>query len=273
MKAEQQCLDQISNSLHVTLGDPPQVAVVLGSGWKERAADLLTDVTESALAAFEGWPQPKVQGHGGEIQVGTCDGRRVALVGGRVHSYEGYEAREIVRGVRALIAWGVPNILLLNAAGSLRSDFPPGTLMVLSDHINMGLPNPLASDQDPSGVANFLNLVGLYHPDWRQDLAQACPQLTSGVYAGLPGPNYETPAEVLMLQTLGADAVGMSTVPEALAAKAAGANVLGISLITNYAASLHGSQPSHEEVLQTATAAGETAAKALAAAISTAPRS
>ncbi|MBC8403944.1 MAG: purine-nucleoside phosphorylase, partial [Planctomycetes bacterium] len=239
MKAEQQCLGQISNSLHVTLGAPPQVAVVLGSGWKERAADLLTDVTESALAAFEGWPQPKVQGHGGEIKVGTCDGRRVALVGGRVHSYEGYEAREIVRGVRALIAWGVPNILLLNAAGSLRSDFPPGTLMVLSDHINLGLPNPLASDQDPSGVAKFLNLVGLYHPDWRQDLAQACPQLTSGVYAGLPGPNYETPAEVLMLQTLVAGVVGMSTVPEALACKAAGADAGVISLITNYAANLH----------------------------------
>lgn len=272
MADEQQFLDQISGALGQTLGEPASVAVVLGSGWKERAADLLTDVNEVQLADVPGWPQPRVQGHGGDLKLGNCNGRRVALVGGRVHSYEGYEAREIVRGVRGLIQWGVPNILLLNAAGSVRSHLRPGALMALSDHLNLGLPNPLAGDQEPSGVANFLNLVGLYHGQWREGVVRACPEVATGVYAGLPGPNYETPAEVAMLQTLGADAVGMSTVPEAIAAKAAGANVLGISLITNYAAGLHGSEPSHGEVLETATAAGDAAAKVLAAAVSAAPQ-
>lgn len=271
MSEEQQFLEQISSSLHQTLGQPPSVAVVLGSGWKERAADLLADVDEVPLSQIPAWPQPRVQGHGGELKMGDCSGRSVVLVGGRVHGYEGYEAREIVRGVRGMIAWGVPNVLLLNAAGSVRSHLPPGSLMALSDHLNLGLPNPLAADQEPSGVANFLNLVGLYHGQWRQGVAKACPNLATGIYAGLPGPNYETPAEVAMLQTLGADAVGMSTVPEAMAAKAAGANVLGISLITNYAAGLHGSEPSHGEVLETATAAGDAAAEVLAAAVAAAP--
>ncbi len=272
MSDEQQFLDQISSALHQTLGEPASVAVVLGSGWKERAADLLTDVTEVQLSQIPGWPQPRVQGHGGGLKAGMCGDRRVVLVGGRVHSYEGYEAREIVRGVRGLIQWGVPNILLLNAAGSVRSELPPGSLMPLADHINMGLPNPLAADQEPSGVATFLNMVGLYHPEWRAGLMERCPDLTSGVYAGLPGPNYETPAEVAMLQTLGADAVGMSTVPEAMAAKAAKAKVLGVSLITNYCSGLNGSEPSHGEVLETATAAGDAAAQVLAAAVAAAPQ-
>ena len=272
MMEEQQCLEQISSSLLEALGPPAAVAVILGSGWKDRASDLLTDSQEVPLTQFPDWPQPRVEGHGGELRCGQCANKKVILCGGRVHSYEGYEAREIVRGVRALVHWGVPNILLLNAAGSLRMEFTPGTLMALADHLNLGLPNPLRGDQSVDGSSTFLNLVDLYHPDWRRTLRGACPDVREGIYAGLPGPNYETPAEVQMLRTFGADAVGMSTVPEALAAKAAGARVMALSMMTNYAAGIGGSRPSHAEVLETAAEYGASAAAVLVAAIQAAPR-
>jgi purine-nucleoside phosphorylase len=144
--------------------------------------------------------------------------------------------------------------------------------MPLLDHINLGLPNPLAANQSEDGSATFLDLVDLYDPSWCQALLAARPELIPGVYAGLPGPSYETPAEVCRLQQMGADAVGMSTIPEALAARAAGATVMAVSMMTNYAAGIDGSRPSHAEVLETAAAHGERAAEVLSATITAAPR-
>jgi purine-nucleoside phosphorylase len=268
---EQQRMEGIVSALNQTLGPPPEVAVVLGSGWKEQATGLLDDLHEVSLEQFPDWPKPRVLGHGGELQIGAIHSRRTLLCGGRVHSYEGYTARELVRGVRALVAWGTPNILLLNAAGSLSLEMPPGSLMAFEDHLNFGLPSPLQADQSLSGTAEFVDLVDLYQPDWRGRLLNRCTDVQSGVYAGMPGPNYETPAEITMLQNLGAQAVGMSTIPEAIAAKTAGAQVMAISLITNLAAGLAGSQPNHQEVLETAAAHGARAAEVLAAAVMSAP--
>ncbi|RMH05256.1 MAG: purine-nucleoside phosphorylase [Planctomycetota bacterium] len=262
----------LAAALAERLGPPPAVAVVLGSGWAEQAAGLLAAPTALPLAELLDWPLPRVPGHRPEILVGDLDGVRAALCGGRVHAYEGRPARELVRGVRALVRWGAPAVLLLNAAGSLREDRPPGSLMPFADHLDLGLPSPLAADQSEDGAPLFLDLVDLYDPAWRRALLAAEPGLRPGIYAGLPGPNYETPAEVRMLAALGADAVGMSTIPEAVAARAAGARVLAISLLSNPAAGIGGSRPSHEEVLATAEAHGAEAARVLAAAVAAAPR-
>jgi purine-nucleoside phosphorylase len=188
-----------------------------------------------------------------------------------VHSYEGYSAAEITRGVRAAVAWGSSNILLLNAAGSLDSARPPGSLMPFLDHINLGLPNPLSAGQSDTGAPVFLGLGDLYDADWRARLCARAPALRPGIYAGLPGPSFETHAEIRMLQTLGADAVGMSTIPEALAARAAGAQVMALSLITNFAAGVAGGRPSHQEVLDAGQAHGSKALEILEAAILEAP--
>ena len=250
-------------------GVAPEVAVILGSGWKDRASGLLEDTDVIDLRRLDNWPSPKVEGHGSELILGNLRGtdHRVALCCGRVHAYEGHTAAELVRGVRVLVHWGAPRVLLLNAAGSLREDRPPGSLMPFSDHLNLGLPNPLRSGQNCGLGAQFLDLVDLYDPQWRADLLAMRPELTAGVYAGVLGPCYETSAEVRMLQGLGADAVGMSTIPEAIAARALGVKVMAISMMTNFAAGIAGGRPSHEEVLETASEHSAAAADILEAAI------
>lgn len=262
----------LADSLAQTFGDPPEVAVILGSGWKDRAAGLLESPQAEACSNFPGWPLPRVAGHGGELTLGTLQGRRSLLCGGRVHSYEGYPAATLVRGVRALAAWGTEALLLLNAAGSVRVELTPGSLVAIRDHINFGIPSPLRGDQTPDGSVEFVDLVDLYEPGWRAAVRAACDDVLEGVYAGLPGPNYETPAEIAMLAGMGADLVGMSTVPEAIAARAVGLPVMAISMVTNLGAGLEGSRPSHGEVLETATAHGGRAAEVLAAAVAAAPR-
>ncbi len=269
--AEEDRVETLARALRERLGPPPQITVVLGSGWRDRAAGLLVATVSAGLDALPGWPVPRVAGHGTEILAGFLDGRRVALCGGRVHSYEGYSAAEIVRGVRANVAWGARSVLLLNAAGSLDPARPPGSLMPFADHLNLGLPDPLAAGASPDGTLRFQDLVDLYDPAWRERLTRRAPHARPGVYAGLPGPSYETPAEIRALRTLGADAVGMSTIPEAIAARAAGARVMAISLLTNFAAGVAGGRPSHEEVLATASAHADRAAEALRAAILEAP--
>jgi len=259
-------LVEILNRQH---GVAPEVVVVLGSGWKDRASGLLEDTDVVDLRGLDNWPSPKVQGHGNELVLGCLRGtsHRIGMCAGRVHAYEGYSAAELVRGVRAMVRWGAPNVLLLNAAGSLSEDRSVGSLMPFSDHINMSLPNPLQQGQNCGLGSQFMDLVNLYDPEWRAKLLQRRPELVPGVYAGLSGPCYETPAEVRMLSQLGADAVGMSTIPEAIAAKAVGARVLAISMLTNFAAGIGGSRPKHEEVLQTASANAEVAAEVLEAAL------
>ncbi|MDP7063117.1 MAG: purine-nucleoside phosphorylase [Planctomycetota bacterium] len=266
-------VDALVEILGRRLGPPPQVAVVLGSGWKELASDLLENTESLDLRGLDNWMCPKVEGHGADLLIGDLrdtpegQGKRVLLCGGRVHSYEGYQAAEIVRGVRALVNWGTSHVLLLNAAGSLATDRPAGSLMPFSDHINFGLPNPVRCGENCGHGAQFVNLVDMYDPSWRAALLEQQPQLQEGVYVGMKGPSYETPAEVRMLAAMGGDAVGMSTIPEAIAAHALGAKVMAISLLTNMAAGIEGSNPSHEEVLETATANAQAAADVLRSAL------
>ena len=247
MLNEKQLVTDIAQQLQTLAGAAPSAFAVLGSGWKEQAESLISVEQRINLADINHWPLPAVSGHGGELVVGQLLGsdRRVAFITGRVHAYEGYSGAELVRGVRGMIEWGAKNVLLLNAAGSLSEDMPPGSLMPLSDHINYSLPNPLAGGE-------FIDLVDMYHPEWRAALLEKCPDITPGIYAACIGPSYETPAEVAMLQKMGANAVGMSTIPEAIAAHAMGARVMAISMLTNLAAGIAGSRPNHQEVLDTA---------------------
>ena len=268
---EEALIAELVGALRERFGQAAEVGVVLGSGWSEGAGALLDDADEIALADLPHWPLPAVEGHGGSFAVGAIAGRRAAVCGGRVHAYEGRPARELVRGVRALVGWGVPSILLLNAAGSLREERLPGSLMPFSDHFNINLPDPNAADQAPGGNPVFLDTVNLYSPGWRERLCAARPELEPGVYMGLRGPSYETPTEVVILRGHEGEAVGMSTIPEALAARAAGSEVMAISLLTNFAAGIKGGAPSHEEVLEAARAHAGAAAEVLEAAIQSAP--
>lgn len=267
-------IEALARALRERFGPPPDLTAVLGSGWRDHAAGLLVAAEAAEFRGFPDWPVPAVAGHGGEIRVGrTAEGRRVALLTGRVHAYEGFRAAEIVRGIRACAAWagGRGALLLTNAAGSLDPARPPGSLMPFTDHLNSGLPNPLAAPESPDGRPCFLDAVGLYDAGWRDRLLARLPGLRPGVYAGLPGPSYETPAEIRALRGLGADAVGMSTIPEALAGRAAGMTVMAISMITNLAAGLTAGGPSHEEVLSAAAAHAGKALQALQAAILESP--
>ena len=258
MSNEKQLVADIAQQLQTLAGAAPSAFAVLGSGWKEQAESLISVDQRINLSDIRHWLLPAVAGHGAELVVGQLNDsdKRVAFVTGRVHAYEGYSGGELVRGVRAMIEWGANKVLLLNAAGSLSEDVPPGTLMPLADHINISLPNPL-----PGG--EFIDLVDMYNPIWRAALLAKCPDLIPGIYAACIGPSYETPAEVAMLQKIGADAVGMSTIPEAIAAHAMGAQVMGISMMTNLAAGIGGSRPNHQEVLDVARKSSQKATKVL----------
>jgi purine-nucleoside phosphorylase len=219
------------------------VAVVLGSGWAPAAAELGEPSAVVAMAELPGFSPPTAAGHGGQIQVLTVGDKRVLVLLGRIHAYEGHDLRHVVHPVRTACAAGATTVVLTNAAGGLREDFSVGQPVLISDHLNLTARSPLVG-------AQFVDLVDAYSPRLR-DLARTVdPTLQEGVYAGLPGPHYETPAEIRMLRTLGADMVGMSTVHETIAARAAGADVLGLSLVTNLAAGMTGQPLSHAEVLE-----------------------
>lgn len=227
--------DPAAAFLRKKLPSLPRVAVVLGSGLGD--LDLGRASIEIPYASIPGFPKVRVKGHPGRLSIVG----RAAILRGRVHCYEGHDPEVVVRPVRAMAALGVSKIVLTNAAGGIRKSLRPGVLMVISDHLNLTGVNPLR------GGANFTDMTGVY-----ETRLAALRGLPRGVYAAMAGPSYETPAEVRMLRTLGADAVGMSTVPEAIAARHAGAEVLGISLITNAAAGTTRKTVSHEEVLETA---------------------
>jgi len=270
MALEAERIQSLANDLERHFGVAPQVAVVLGSGWAKGGLARLENPQVVAVTELPGIPQPQVEGHDAAFHLGDMGGRRTLLCGGRVHLYEGYSPAELVRGVRGMAAWGVPNLILLNAAGAVSSDRPVGSFMPIADHLNGGFPLPLSADQSADGKPVFLNLVNLYDADWRQRLMDLHPDLVAGVYGGQSGPCYETPAEVNLWKILGADALGMSTIPEAVAAKAAGMRIMGISMITNLAAGVEGSQPSHAEVLETAQANAAAAGEILCSAVASA---
>jgi purine-nucleoside phosphorylase len=219
------------------------VAVVLGSGWAPAAAEFGEPVARVPMAELPGFTPPSAQGHGGQVLSLRIGAHRVLVLLGRIHAYEGHDLRHVVHPVRTACAAGVHTVVLTNAAGGLREDFAVGQPVLISDHLILTARSPLVG-------AQFVDLVDAYAPRLRALAREIDPTLTEGVYAGLPGPHYETPAEIRMLRTLGADLVGMSTVHETIAARAAGAAVLGVSLVTNLAAGMTGQPLSHAEVLE-----------------------
>ena len=223
--------------------DEHNVAVVLGSGWASAVAQLGDPVAVVPTAELPGFSAPTAAGHGGQMLSLHIGDHRVLVFLGRIHAYEGHELRHIVHPVRTACAVGAHTVVLTNAAGGLRDDYTVGQPVLINDHLNLTARSPLVG-------AQFVDLTDAYSPRLRTLAREIDPSLAEGVYAGLPGPHYETPAEIRMLRMLGADLVGMSTVHETIAARAAGAQVLAVSLVTNLAAGMTGQPLSHEEVLE-----------------------
>ena len=243
-------LDALVRSLREHGADGARIALVLGSGLGG-LAERMRGVRRIPFASLEGMPQSRVPGHPGEILLGELADVPVLVQVGRTHLYEGRSAREVTRAVRASAALGCRKLVLTNAAGGLREEWPAGTLMRIADHVNMQGAASLTTDGMGLG-SPYDRELGLA---LGRGAREAKIDLASGVYAALPGPSYETPAEIRMLRGLGVDAVGMSTAAEALAAHAAGARVAGISLITNPAPGLAPRRLAHADVLEAARAA------------------
>ncbi|MBA2281977.1 MAG: purine-nucleoside phosphorylase [Acidimicrobiia bacterium] len=234
------------------------VAVVLGSGWLP-AADLLGEVgAELAFADLPGFPAPTVAGHGASVRSVESGGRHLLVFLGRIHAYEGHAPSTVAHLVRTAVRAGCGTVVLTNAAGGLRAGMFIGQPVVISDHLNLTGRSPLAGPEPPPEAGwgpRFCDLTDAYSPRLRAVALEAEPTLTEGVYAAVPGPHYETPAEIRAYQALGADLVGMSTVHEVIAARQAGAEVLALSLVTNLAAGLGAEKLSHTEVLDAGRAA------------------
>jgi purine-nucleoside phosphorylase len=224
------------------------VALVMGSGWLPAAERLGAPSAEVDVSTLPGFAPPAVEGHAGRIRSVAVGDRHALVFLGRTHLYEGRGVSAVAHAVRTAVAAGARLIVLTNAAGGLREGMRPGDPVLISDHLNLTATSPLPG-------AWFVDLTDLYSRRLRALAAQIDPTLTEGVYAQLPGPHFETPAEIRMLRGLGADLVGMSTVLEAIAARAAGAEVFGLSLVTNLAAGMTGEPLNHEEVLATGRAA------------------
>lgn len=233
----------------------PATAVVLGSGLGGFASRL-DRAASIPYSEIPNWPVSNVVGHEGRLVIGEAAGRPIAALSGRAHFYEGHDLRTVTFGTRVLGVLGVKTLILTNAAGGINSGFAPGDLMVIDDHINLLGSSPLTGPNDERFGVRFPDLTNVYSPRLRHlaDEAAAALGLTlrHGVYAACHGPSYETPAEVRYLRTIGADAVGMSTVPEAIVARHMGIDVLGISCITNFAAGVLPQPLNHDEVLETA---------------------
>src|SRR5215204_4661433 len=241
-----------AKDLTAALGGPHDVAVVMGSGWAPAADAFGAAEASVAIGDLPGFATPTAVGHGGEVRSVRIGERRVLLFLGRTHLYEGRGVEPVVHGVRTAAAAGVRTVVLTNAAGGLRPEHRVGQVVVIADHLILTARSPLVG-------AHFVDLTTLYSPRLRELARELDPSLTEGVYAALPGPHYETPAEIRMLRTMGADLVGMSTALEAIAARAEGAEVLAVSLVTNLAAGITGEPLDHTEVL----AAGQAAATRL----------
>lgn len=219
------------------------VAIVLGSGWAPAVAALGSADAVVPMADVPGFHAPTAAGHGGQLLSISVGANKVLAMLGRVHGYEGHEPRHVVHPIRAAVAAGARTVVLTNAAGGLRDDFEVGQPVLISDHLNLTARSPLEG-------AHFVDLVDAYAPRLRTLARDVDPALREGVYAAMPGPHFETPAEIRMLRLLGADLVGMSTVHETIAARAAGAQVLAVSLVTNLAAGITGQPLDHDEVLE-----------------------
>jgi purine-nucleoside phosphorylase len=256
-----EALERAADAIRAHWPRVPRCGIVLGSG----LGGLADDVERDAVVPYRAiphFPIPKVAGHAGELVLGRLDGRPVAALAGRAHLYEGYTAEQVVFPIRVLAALGAPVLVLSNAAGALNPAFRGGDLMLLTDHINLTGTNPLVGPNDDRIGPRFPDMSAVYDPGLR-GAAEAAARaegiaLSTGVYAGVLGPSYETPAEVRMLRAMGADAVDMPTVLEAIAARHAGMRVLGIAAITNAVGTVDRAKDglAHEDVLAAAAAIG-----------------
>lgn len=252
MHPEETPVKTVSERLAAAFGAAPPTAIVLGSGLGPVVERL--KITAEAPFPELGLPQSTVQGHAGRVIRGTLGGAEVVVLSGRVHMYEGLSAQEVVRAVRSLHRWGVRRLLLTCSAGGIAVGLEPGALVAISDHINLQGDNPLRGEL--WGDVRFPDLTLAHHPKMREILREAAKAvgvpLSEGVYAAMMGPAYETPAEIRMLRAVGADMVGMSTVPEILAAAQVGMPAAAIAVVSNRAAGLSTSPLTHEEVMDIA---------------------
>jgi purine-nucleoside phosphorylase len=252
-------LDLLEKAVRARTSLVPDLGIVLGSGLGS-LGDELTDATSIPFSDLPGWPAASAPGHAGRLILGRLDGLPVVCLAGRLHMYEGHSARLIVEPVLLMGRLGAPRVLITNAAGGVNPAYAAGTLMLISDHINMTGEQPLLGPNDDALGERFPDLVDTWDADLRDLMRRAATEsdvdVVEGVYIGLKGPSYETPAEVRMLRILGADAVGMSTVLEAVAARWAGIKLVGISLVTNAGAGVTGEPLTHAEVLAAGQDAG-----------------
>jgi purine-nucleoside phosphorylase len=236
----------------------PEVAIILGSGLGALAEGVCAEGADAAIpyAEIPHFPRPGVEGHAGRLVIGTLEGRAVAIMQGRAHFYEGYTIADVVFPVRVLHALGAPILIVTNASGGLNRDFRAGDLMVITDHINFMGTNPLVGPNEEALGPRFPDMSAAYDPALIAVAEVAAPglgiPLRKGVYIGVSGPSYETPAELRMMARWGADAVGMSTVHEVIAARHAGMRVLGISAITDLATGEAPTTVTHDEVIAVA---------------------
>jgi purine-nucleoside phosphorylase len=244
-----------ADAIKARVGALPATAIVLGSGLGDFAGSL-AGATSIKYSALPNWPVSTVPGHEGRLVIGKTQGRLVAALAGRCHLYEGFDAHTVTFATRVLGRLGVKQLILTNAAGGVNTSFAQGALMAIDDHINLTGQNPLVGANDDRFGPRFPDMSAVYSSRLRalaDDAAKAAGvEFAHGVYAALLGPSYETPAEIRFLRTIGVDAVGMSTVLEAIAARHMGIDVLGISCITNMAAGVLPHPLNHDEVMDTA---------------------
>ena len=246
------------------------IGVVLGSGLGA-FADTLDDVVETPYSAIPGWPVSTAAGHAGKLVEGRILSTDVIVLAGRAHLYEGYSAREVTFGISELYRRGVKSVVLTNAAGGINEKYRPGDLVLISDHINLLGTNPLTGPNDDLLGPRFPDMTEAYSKEYREIAKRAGHELgivlEEGIYAATPGPSYETPAEIRYMRTIGADLVGMSTVPEAIVANHRGMKVLAISCVTNAAAGILPQKLVHEEVLEAGARVKDTLIKLLRAVV------
>jgi purine-nucleoside phosphorylase len=248
-------IEQTAAHIRARCGSVPDTAVVLGSGLGD-FADRLAGAYLTPYEDLPNWPPSAVVGHSGRLVIGNIADRRVAALAGRAHFYEGHDLETVVFAVRVMGRLGVKQVILTNAAGGINTGFAQGALMIIDDHINLLGSNPLIGPNDERLGVRFPDMSEVYSSRLRRIADEAAAAagipVTHGVYVATHGPSYETPAEIRYFRKIGADAVGMSTVPEAIAARHMGLEVLGISCITNMAAGVLPGPLNHEEVMDTA---------------------
>jgi len=261
-------LQETADAVRARVPQAFEWAVVLGSGLDAFAARL-EDPVALPFAELPHMPSASVAGHQGRLLIGVSGGRTVGVLQGRLHSYEGHRLDAATYPIRLLQVLGVRKLLLTAATGGIRDDLGPGALVALTDHLNLIGENPLRGPNDDRLGPRFPDMSEVYDQGLRQRAGEQAERLgidlKTGVYACLPGPSYETPAEIRMLRTLGADVVGMSTVPEAIVARHGGLSILGLACVANWAAGLSPTPLSHEEVLQAGRAVGDRLAALIAA--------